>query len=403
MGAIGFVSNGLAAESSSVLDKLKRRGGLCVQLGGGDGRLTADLARAGTFLVHRLERRQESVEQVRAYLQSQRVYGRASVERWTAKRLPYVDNLVSTVIVDDLMGLPRQEVMRVLSPNGILFLRTDTGYDSIRKRRPEKMDEWTHQWHGANGNMLSNDTALGVPNGVQWLAGPLFPTAARKSSTRGMLSAGGRAFYITQNHLENLVWDKAERPNHLIARDAFNGLPLWQIPWTPPVTANGSAFECLVATRDKLFGVNGDELIAVDAATGDTLYQFASAEPPRKILYDSGLLVTEAKNWLAAFDAQTGDERWRTSAHSPYGTIADENRIFCVVGSRQQSGKWLHEILCLDLTNGREIWRRPTVSEHSLGRSPPAGDSVRRGGTTLPGRQRTLACAFGRRWKRSVA
>jgi outer membrane protein assembly factor BamB len=353
-----------------VLEGLSDRGGLIVQLGGGDILETAGLSAGGKFLVHRLDRDARRVVDARRLLQSQGLYNQVSVESWSSDTLPYVDNLVTAVVADDLMGIPQEEILRVLSPNGLLFLRQPSGYKTIRKPRPEEMDEWTHQWHGANGNVFSNESALGVPNGVQWLAGPLFPTDGRKSSSLGMLTSNGRIFCVTQNHADNLVWNKATRPYHLTARNAYNGYPLWQIEWVPPSPVPGTAFESLVVDGDRIYGVNGEEFVAIDAANGKVLYQFAATRLPRKLLHSGGLIVTEAADGIAAYDAETGEEKWLLAAKEPYGTVVDGGRAFCIVGSRQEDGKWFHETLCLSLNDGEEVWRRPSESEHSRGRSP---------------------------------
>ena len=370
LGALFVASQCQAATVHPLISESAPKGGLLVQLGGESGEHTAALSNDGQLLVHRLDNNAERVDEARRYLRANGLYGQVSVQRWLSDQLPYSDNLVNLVVADDAMGIPREEIMRVLSPGGYLLVKNGRRYEKIRKPRPEEMDEWTHQWHGANGNMFSNDKALGVPNGVQWVAGPLFPVDGRKSSARGMLLAGGRVFYITQNHQENLVWDKKERPNHLIARNAFNGLPLWQMPWTPP-TPDGSAFECVVVDGDRLYGVNGEDFIAIDATNGETLHSFETPEKPRKVLYSDGHLIVEAEKSTSAYDPQTGEQKWHTELANPYGTVVDDNRAFCIVGSRQDSGKWLHEIVCLDLTTGKEQWRRPTESEHSRGKDIP--------------------------------
>ena len=367
----GLAATARSADLESILAETAAEGGLCVQLGGESGAFTCRLARDGRFVVHRLDSDAVRTEAVRRYVTAKNLYGPVTVEHWTARTLPYSDNLVNLVVVDDAMGIPQDELMRVLCPNGALCVKRGDGYETIRKARPAEMDEWTHDWHGADGNMMSSDTVLGVPNGVQWLAGPLFPLDGRKSSTQGLVSAGGRVFYITQNVLENLerAPGKAAPPNYLVARDAYNGVALWQRRWDGPVIV-GTSNVSIVAVGERVYGAQGSNVAALDAATGKTLYTYPTPQPPRKILYCDGLLVAATNGGMTAFDTASSEQRWHQNAKDPYGTVVSNGRIFCIVGSREKDGRWLHEILCLDLETGAERWRQRTASEHAIRNTP---------------------------------
>ena len=103
------------------------KAGLCVYLGCEDGKLMAALARDGKWLVHGLSSDSRAVKQTRDYLQVEGLYGVASVERNSMRRLPYADNLANRVVADDLpkllkSGLTVKEIMRVVCPSGVAFL-----------------------------------------------------------------------------------------------------------------------------------------------------------------------------------------------------------------------------------------------------------------------------------------
>ncbi|MCH7688253.1 MAG: hypothetical protein IH899_16485, partial [Planctomycetes bacterium] len=224
-----------AADLDSLLNQTGFTGGLCVHLaGGGDGSRTVRLAQGGKLLVHRLDNNASRVAKVRRFIESKGLYGQISVEHWTSRTLPYSDNLVNILVADDTLGISEDEMLRVLCPKGTMILKQGETYRMVRKPRSPRMGEWTHPWHGANGNMFSEDTYLGIPNGVQWVAGPLFPLDARKSSAHGLVSANGRIFNLTQNELSNLNRVGQSLPNFLVARDAYNGLRLWRRPWKGP-------------------------------------------------------------------------------------------------------------------------------------------------------------------------
>jgi outer membrane protein assembly factor BamB len=364
----GWTTVCAAADFDAIVTRSAATGGLCVQLGGGDGTGTLRLAGEGRTLVHRLEGDGERVAQVRRLIASTGLYGQVSAEHWSSTQLPYIDNLVNVIVVDDSLGVSEEELLRVLCPKGVAYVRNGNEYREIHKPRPPEMGEWTHPWHGANGNMVSEDTYLDVPNGVQWIAGPLFPMDARKSSAQGLVTANGRLFNITQNELPNLSDVAQGPPNFLVARDAFNGLRLWSRPWTGPVIG-GTANVSIIAHGDRVYGLDADQLVVLDAATGKLLKSLPAPVDPYKILYTDGRLTVEAPDGLSAVDTNLGMIAWRFPASRPYGTVVDGGRVFCIVGTREKSGRWLHEVLCLDLQTGEEQWRKPVESQHALQKS----------------------------------
>ena len=82
--------------------------------------------------------------------------------------MPYVENLVNLIVAEDLAGTPEAELLRVLAPNGVAYVKADGGWTKIVKPRPAQMDEWTHYLHDAGGNAVSHDTMVAPP---QHLAG----------------------------------------------------------------------------------------------------------------------------------------------------------------------------------------------------------------------------------------
>ncbi|MCZ6663717.1 MAG: hypothetical protein O7B81_00250, partial [Gammaproteobacteria bacterium] len=182
------------------------RSGLCVHLGRTDGQVETALVKEG-LLVHALATDAAIVDAARKYLTSKHVYGRASVERAVnLASLPYADSLVNLVVVDDMEsllsgGCSLSEIERILAPGGVvlvgardgkkshakwkrLLVKTglrdrktvedSPGWFSAIKSRPPGMDQWTHRRHAADGNRLSGDTVVGIPNGPRWIAAPKF-------------------------------------------------------------------------------------------------------------------------------------------------------------------------------------------------------------------------------------
>ena len=119
-----------SAQANSARDIIRAIGinvGLCVHLDVTDGRLTADLAKEGSLVVHGLAQTIEATEAARNHIASRGLYGAVSVEQGSCSSLPYVNNLVDIVVVEDAetafqSGLSLQEVLRVLRPGGIAYL-----------------------------------------------------------------------------------------------------------------------------------------------------------------------------------------------------------------------------------------------------------------------------------------
>ena len=123
------------------------QGGLIVHLGCGDARLTAAFRAKDSYLVHGLDADAAPIAKARQQLQSRGLYGPESVELWSGPGLPYVDNLVNLVVAENLRGIPMDEVLRVLAPNGVAYLKQDGRWSKTVKPRPTELDEWAHDLH----------------------------------------------------------------------------------------------------------------------------------------------------------------------------------------------------------------------------------------------------------------
>lgn len=112
-----------AESGAEILSNAGTTGGLVVHLGCGDGRLTAQLCADEQYLVHGLDSSAANVEQARRHIRSLGLYGRVSVEEFTPGRLPYADNLVNLLVIEDSSAVSRGEALRVLAPGGVAMIR----------------------------------------------------------------------------------------------------------------------------------------------------------------------------------------------------------------------------------------------------------------------------------------
>ena len=111
--------------AAEIIEKSGVSGGFVAHVGCGDGRLTASLGAEERFTVHELDRDPRKTAAARDYIRSQGLYGRVSVERFDGESLPYADNLINLLVVEDRGRLMDRELMRVLVPNGVLYIKAD--------------------------------------------------------------------------------------------------------------------------------------------------------------------------------------------------------------------------------------------------------------------------------------
>jgi len=99
------------------------QGGMVVHLGCGDGKLTAALRVNDSYVVHGLDTDPENVTRARKQIRSLGLYGPVSVEQWNGTSLPYTSNLINLFVSEQPVSVPMEEVMRVLCPNGVAYVK----------------------------------------------------------------------------------------------------------------------------------------------------------------------------------------------------------------------------------------------------------------------------------------
>lgn len=358
------------------------RPGLCVFAGADHGELLAELAIAGEYHVHGLTSDRNRLEAMRESVASSGLYGRVVLDHSPLEHLPYASNLINLLVVEDFAdaqknGLTLEEIMRVVAPKSSALLGnaptdfeqivTQAGYrDAVIHRKgnwtqimkpwPEGMDEWPVHHHDSGCSRASRDRSVLPPNSVQWIAGDLWLHEAGPVS---VISANGRAF-------------SASFRQGIVARDAFNGLELWQQETAP---FGGVVPGCWIAADDQLFTLleSGGPLVALDAGTGKTVrtYDFR----PSRIAYDNGVLLAISPDGTAqACDVGSGRKLWSKEIEGLSGrwldslnmkglgpvstgrTVLGEDKVFLTLPKPRA-------LLCLELKTGKELWRIATKDE----------------------------------------
>ncbi|UCF16423.1 MAG: class I SAM-dependent methyltransferase [Phycisphaerales bacterium] len=159
-------------KARQILDAADVRGGLVVHVGCSDGKLTAALRAGESYLVQGLDRDETNVEKAREHISLLGLYGKVTVDRLAGNRLPYIDNLVKLVVSENLDGVPMDEVMRVLCPGAVAYIKQNGKWKRTVKSRPPEIDEWTHYLHGSDNNAVAKDSVVASPFHAQWIGDP---------------------------------------------------------------------------------------------------------------------------------------------------------------------------------------------------------------------------------------
>ena len=290
------------------------KGGIVVHVGCGDGKFTAGLRINDRYIVQGLDTDTANVEKTRQHIKSLGIYGEVTAETFDGKHLPYADNLINLLIVEDLMNLTTDEIMRVLTPRGVVFFRKDGVWQKQMKAWPDDIDEWTHFLHGPDNNAVAEDTRIKPPRYTQWVSGPRWGRSHdHLSSVSAAVSASGRIFYIIDEGPIASV--KAPSDWKLVARDAFNGVLLWKkkiSPWEnqlrPFRSGPAELPRRLVAVGERVYVTlgYGKPVTALDAATGEVLRTYEGTENAHEIVAHDGHLYLVISEPLEEDSPTTG-------------------------------------------------------------------------------------------------
>jgi len=378
-----------------ILDATGVKGGLIVHIGCGDGRLTAALHVNDSYLVHGLDTDATNIEKAREHIGARGLYGKVSAEKWRGKRLPYTDNLVNLIVSEAGSEVPMDEVLRVLVPRGIAYIKKGSTWTRTIKPWPKEIDEWTHYLHDAGNNAVANDSVVGPPRSLQWVAPPLWLRSHETpSGIQASVSAAGRLFYFFDEGLVGITDERLPDRWSLVCRDAFNGKLLWKSDlggldswgwrqWSLE-RWQGKDWTTLRAGRTDVPAENQRRIVAdgdrlyttlsyrapmsiLDAATGDIIATVEETREASEILVSDGVAVAyirqvqqgaeqrrgakdAAITKLVAVDGRTGKVLWdRQIGQIRALTLAiDNGRIIYLSGKN---------LVARDLKGGNELWR----------------------------------------------
>lgn len=390
--------------AGQILNETGVKGGLIVHIGCGDGTLTGELRANDSYIVHGLDRNARNVQKAREHIRSLGLYGKISIDQLSDNYLPYIDNTVNLIVSENIGDLPMKEVMRVLVPDGAAYIKNSEGWTKTIKPRPQNIDEWTHYLHDASNNAVAHDTAIGPLRHLQWDSGPAYSRHHEyTSSVAAVVSSKGRLFSIMDMGSRASIHMPSKW--RLTARDAFNGIVLWQQPikswfnhlW-PLKDGPAQPPRRLVAVGDSVYVTLSLEapVSRLDAATGkilhtyegtdfteeilcsdDTLFLLKNDKPmnpkdyyPRlMVCWDEknrtmkeseGYLLKPDNRHIIALDAETGKTLWNVEYPvEPLTLAADDKCVYFHNWDR---------IICLDRKTGEKKWQsEPMDKRNSMG------------------------------------
>jgi len=388
----------------SILAAAEVRGGLIVHLGCGDGTLTAQFKISDQYLVHGLDADEVNIAGARGHLKARGLQGGVSVMHWTSKRLPYTDNLVNLVVADGGADIPAGEIMRVLRPLGVAYVKSDGRWAKTVKPRPASMDEWTHFLHSADGNAVSTDTLVGRPRRLRWVADPKYSRHHDEVlATSAMVSGGGRLFSIVDESPPSTFHPYIGGKFFLIARDAFNGKLLWKKPirdwgWKSWGRRQNVRFaqpiqlpKRIVVDGDRLYvtmGFNAPVSI-LDAPTGSTIKTLKGTDYADELLLSDGKLIlavhekpappTEQttkpdrrrrpdppkmlRKRIMVIDPQSGRTIWASpqldALAGRFDVVGARTHLELTVRSQRVFAITKNRIVCYALQDGKRLWSQP--------------------------------------------
>ena len=330
--------------AKEIIAQSKFTGGVVAHVHGADTSLLQSMRQqCPNVLGHLLVAQEANAHGAREELVEAGVHGEISVGVWQTGTLPFIDNFVNILIVEQADAVSRDEVLRVLVPEGTAFL----GSEKLVKPRPETMDDWPMALYDASGNAVSKDKALKPPlQHLQWIGGPRWSRHHDKmSSVSACVSGDGKVFYIfdegsTYSPYLPCRWT-------LIARDAFNGVVLWKKPidrWIGNLYGLKSGPSTLprrlVVAGKRVFATLGIEapVSVMDTDTGEILRTIAGTESTEEIIYEDGFFYLVA-------DTNVEKEEFKNGPRMNYF-----------------KSRWVQrekQVLCCDLDQGKVLWSKP--------------------------------------------
>ena len=255
---------------------------------------------------------------------------------------------------------------------------------------PAGAADWSHNNANAANTLANFDKLVKPPLGLLWFGGPtnakILPRHGRGPSPA---VAAGRVFI--------------EGPNLIRALDVYTGRMLWEREFP----AIGSFYDTgskqlgthetgpnYCASAEAVYVITPAKCLALDAATGKTLREFALPDGVEKdskwatVRVDGDLLIATIRpidvkrgfkvnakqgaggRWLAVYNRSTGKNLWARKAAQVFrsnGVAVADGKVFCLdaleageLAAAQKAGATVADrptIVCFDAAGGKQLWK----------------------------------------------
>jgi outer membrane protein assembly factor BamB len=340
-----------ADEASDILAQSGVKGGIVVHVGCGDGSVTQKLRANDSYQVQGLTKEADKVSAIRDSIYKAGVSGAVAISEWNGKHLPYIENYVNLLVIEDAAAVSKEEIDRVLTPLGVAMVKKGGAWEKITKAWPKDMDEWTHYAYDSKGNPTSKDLLVGPPSRMQWVGNPRWSRHHdRMSSVSAKVSAGGRIYYIIDEGSRISILMPAKFM--LIARDAFNGTVLWKKPipeWSthlwPLKSGPTQLTRRIVAIGDKVYVTMGiaDPISCLDGATGKVIRVYEQTKGAEELIMRNGTIF-----------ALVNKEPWVLNKDFAVKAQSDQQRV---TTEFNWDGK-PRNLLAIDAESGKTLWQQ---------------------------------------------
>ncbi len=339
--------------------------GFCLVLGSENGRLAYELAKRSQLKIYGIEPDAKKVEDSRRALSRAGLYGhRVTIHQGDLNdvHLPsYFANLIvsDTHLRTGKLDADPTKIVRMLKPaGGVAWLgqpknapgdkaTIDTMSDwlarlQLEDRGPIKTTDtsamltrgtlpgagnWTHQYAEPGNTANSGDKLVGGGLGVLWYGDPgPGMMVNRHQGAVGPLVVNGRLF--------------VQGTDKLMAYDAYNGLPLWEVP--NPKAIRTGVFQNrtpgnLAASGDRLFHMVRDTVFEHDAATGEVKAEHKLPPSVDAKTHEWGYLAIRDGRLIGTATTRAVIELERRRRGDPGQTATDA-------------------IFAIDIASGRHLW-----------------------------------------------
>jgi len=288
--------------------------------------------------------------------------------------------MINVLVADKLGDVSRDEVMRVLVPNGVVMV----GGKQTVKPWPDNIDTWPQYLNKADNNAVAMDSVVGPPRRIQWQDGPKWSRSHMGISTiASVVSANGRLFSIEDRSPP----DNPFLPGEFmyVARDAFNGRTLWtrKIERWESITVYIKSLPVqqqrrMVAIDDILYctPVLEGPLAALDAATGETIKTYEGISPVQEVALDRGILFVNVGE-------RFNSAAYHLTAKKSSGPRGTEGEPFHGGGFRKGYAPEIKDkpvsssvIIALDPKSGKQLWKTDNLVQYTAASFAVKGENA---------------------------